>query len=90
MTTGRDQSDFFKSKNEERELQSPTLLLHLTQQDVSPSPISTHLPFSSLIVPSHPFPLLFTKMVPVLLHVLDLQLVAALGEDGFRVLLKTP
>lgn len=29
-------------------------------------------------------------MVPVLLHVLDLQLVAALSKDGFGVLLKAP
>lgn len=29
-----------------------------------------------------------TEVIPILLHVLDLQLVAALSEDGFRVLLK--
>lgn len=29
-----------------------------------------------------------TKVIPILLHVLDLQLVAALSKDGFRVLLK--
>lgn len=29
-----------------------------------------------------------TEVIPILLHVLDLQLVAALGKDGFRVLLK--
>ena len=31
-----------------------------------------------------------TKVVPVLLHVLDLQLVPALCEDGFGVLFKAP
>lgn len=31
-----------------------------------------------------------TKVVPVLLHVLDLQLVAALSKDGFGVLLEAP
>lgn len=31
-----------------------------------------------------------TKVVPVLLHILDLQLVAALSKDGFGVLLKAP
>lgn len=30
----------------------------------------------------------FTKVIPVLLHVLDLQLVATLSEDGFGVFLK--
>lgn len=29
-----------------------------------------------------------TKVIPVLLHVLDLQLVAAFSEDGFGVLLE--
>lgn len=31
-----------------------------------------------------------TKVVPVFLHVLDLQLVTAFGKYGFRILLKAP